>query len=142
MIGNLPIGLQPECVILSILACVVKRKGKNSSICEFRAFFSPPIVFLDPPVINSLLMCQYRFFQVAHSFMPVFDPSRDSWERYATRLPSFFIEISLVWAVMLKHNCMILSAFAVDRRSLYSRFFSWGRRSEMPVMSLATCNSY
>lgn len=74
--------------------------------------------------------------------MPVFDPSRDSWERYASMPFFFWIEISLVWAVPLKQNYVILSVYAIGRHSAYPRFFSWDRRSKMLAMSLATCNGY
>lgn len=35
-----------------------------------------------------------------------------------------------------------LSVYAIGRHSAYPRFFSWGRRSKMLAMSLATCNGY
>lgn len=73
--------------------------------------------------------------------MPVFDPSRDSWERYAS-MPFFFDWDKLGLGSAAKAKLCDLSVYAIGRHSAYPRFFSWGRRSKMLAMSLATCNGY
>lgn len=140
MIWDLLIGCQPKCVIRSILASAAKHKGKTFLICEF-GLLSTTYSRLSSSTMAVCLRASTgsseEHIPSCLSLIPL-----ETLGKGMHQCHFFWIEISLVWAVPLKQNYVILSVYAIGRHSAYPRFFSWGRRSKMLAMSLATCSGY